>query len=81
MSEIHCQSCGMPIEIGRYCQYCVDTDGKLHTFEETVVRMSEFIRRQNPKLSEAEARRAVLAHMAKMPAWQDHPRLKTLISL
>ena len=81
MSHASCQSCGMPIDGGQYCQYCTDGDGKLYGFDETVTRMAEFMRRQDPSLTEEHARRKTLAHMAKMPAWQDHPRLKTLVSI
>jgi hypothetical protein len=71
----------MPIDGGQYCQYCTDGDGKLYGFDETVTRMAEFMRRQDPSLSDDQARRKTVAHMAKMPAWQDHPRLKTLVSI
>ena len=81
MSQLSCESCGMPIDKGRYCQYCTDGDGKLFGFEETVARMSEFMRRQDASLTEDQARRKTLAHMARMPAWQDHPRLRTLSSI
>jgi hypothetical protein len=81
MCHASCQSCGMPIDGGQYCQYCADSDGKLHGFDETLTRMAEFMRRQDPGLAEDQARRRTIAHMAKMPAWQDHPRLKTLVSI
>ncbi len=81
MSQPSCESCGMPIDRGRYCQYCTDRDGKLYGFEETVARMSQFMRTQDPNLTEEQARRQTLAHMAKMPAWRDHARLKTLSSI
>ena len=29
-----CESCGMPIESGRYCGYCTDDSGALQSFEE-----------------------------------------------
>ena len=29
-----CESCGMPIESGRYCDYCTDESGALQSFEE-----------------------------------------------
>jgi hypothetical protein len=81
MSQASCDSCGMPIDQGRYCQHCADGDGRLHGFEETVARMSEFMRRQDPTLTEDDAHRRTVAHMAKMPAWRDHERLKTLLSI
>ena len=27
-----CESCGMPIETGRYCGYCTDETGALQSF-------------------------------------------------
>jgi hypothetical protein len=29
-----CESCGMPIETGRYCGYCTDENGVLQSFDE-----------------------------------------------
>jgi len=81
MSQRSCDSCGMPIDKGRYCQYCTHSSGILYGFEETVARMSEFMRRQDPMLTEDQAHRKTLAHMARMPAWQDHPKLRTLSSI
>ncbi len=78
MSEKHnCQSCGMPIEAGPYCQYCADKDGRLHSFDETVVRMSQFMKRQTPGISDEQARTMTLDYMAEMPAWRGHPGLST----
>ena len=71
-----CQSCGMPIESGPYCQYCTDDEGHLHPFEERLTRMSQFLRREKPGISDADAQRQALAYMAEMPAWRDHPELK-----
>ncbi len=76
MSFSNCQSCGMPIETGRYCCHCSDAQGTLHGFDETVARMAQFWRSQDPGLTEETARRKTLAYMATMPAWKDHPRLK-----
>lgn len=70
-----CQSCGMPIEAGPYCQYCADQNGTLHGFHETVARMGQFMKRQHPELSDAEAERRTLDYMAGMPAWRAHPEL------
>jgi hypothetical protein len=80
MSDTNCQSCGMSVSTGPYCQYCADSEGNLHGFDETVARMTEFMQRQDPSLTVEQARRQTIAHMAKMPAWRDHPRLKTLVS-
>ncbi len=50
-----CESCGMPIESGPYCSYCVDESGKLQPFEERFERMVQFQLRQDPKLDRAAA--------------------------
>ena len=34
MTTAACESCGMPIESGRYCGYCTDETGALQPFEE-----------------------------------------------
>ena len=39
MSNHTCESCGMPIESGPYCQHCVDDKGSLMSFEERFERM------------------------------------------
>jgi hypothetical protein len=28
-----CESCGMPIETGRYCGHCTDESGQLQSFD------------------------------------------------
>ena len=71
-----CQSCGMPIEDGSYCPHCVDDDGTLQTFDERVERMVQFYLGQKRADTRAQAERDVLAYMATMPAWRDHPRLR-----
>ena len=35
-----CESCGMPIETGRYCGYCTDESGQLQSFDQRFERMS-----------------------------------------
>ena len=76
MTHSHnCQSCGMPVEAGPYCQYCADKDGNLHSFEETVVRMSQFMKTQTPGISDEKAEATTLEYMSTMPAWRDHPGL------
>jgi hypothetical protein len=78
MSDKHpCESCSMPIETGRYCPYCVDAKGELQPFDERFERMVAFQQRRTPKASRAELEAATLAYMARMPAWKDHPRVKT----
>ncbi len=70
-----CQSCGMSIESGPYCQYCLDEHGCLQGFEERLARMVQFIKRRDPELSDEEAETQTLAYMRTMPAWRDHPRV------
>lgn len=76
MSYANCQSCGMPLESGTYCQHCQDASGNLQSFDERIHRMSQFIRSQDQSLSDADARAKAKAHMAQMPAWKDHPGIK-----
>lgn len=70
-----CQSCGMPVEAGPYCPYCVDEHGNLQAFEERLARMAQWMRRSTPGLSQAEAEARALDSMATMPAWRGHPGL------
>lgn len=76
MNQHRCESCGMPIEAGPYCQYCSDAHGKLQPFEERFERMVQFMRRQDPGLAQDAAETRTLQYMATMPAWKDHPRVK-----
>ena len=75
MSEHNCESCGMPIEAGPYCNYCVGSDGKLQPFDERFDRMVQWQMRQKPGLVRVLVVLVLLAYMAKMPAWKDHPRV------
>ena len=72
----HCQSCGMPIEDGPYCEHCTSDDGSLQSFDERFQRMSQWMQKQEQSLSREEAETQALAHMATMPAWKDHPKVK-----
>lgn len=76
MANTPCESCGMPIESGHYCQYCVDESGKLQPFEERLERMMAWQARREPKASRAELEKKTLAYIATVPAWKDHPRVK-----
>lgn len=77
MSATHaCESCGMPIESGPYCEYCTDESGRLQEFDERLARMVQWMVAQKRAATRAEAERAALAHMATMPAWRDHPKLR-----
>ena len=69
----------MPIESGPYCQHCADETGALQSFEERLARMSQFIKRQTPDLSDGNARIRAIEYMATMPAWRDHPQVKTAL--
>ena len=69
----NCESCGMPIDGGHYCQYCVNEDGTLQDFETRFERMVQWqMRRGSPR---AQAETETLAYMASMPAWKDNPDL------
>ncbi len=72
----NCESCGMPIEAGPYCNYCVDDAGKLQPFDERFERMVQWQMRHKPELDRKSAENDTLQYMAKMPAWKDHPRVK-----
>jgi hypothetical protein len=58
------------------CQHCADADGHLHSFEESVMRMCQFMKHQTPGLSDAEAEQRTLAYKRNMPAWRERPELK-----
>jgi len=70
-----CESCGMPIESGRYCQYCVGETGALQSFDERFERMIAWEARRRPDATRAELEASTLAYMATLPAWRDHPRV------
>jgi hypothetical protein len=70
-----CESCGTPIETGRYCSYCTDEKGQLQSFEDRFTRMTAWQARRNPGTSREEIERQTLEYMATMPAWRDHPRV------
>ena len=76
----HCESCGMPIENGAYCQYCVDSQGRLQDFDTRFERMVGWAMREDPKLTRPQAEANTLKYMARMPAWKDHPRVAGVMS-
>ena len=78
MSNHMCESCGMPIEAGPYCHYCVDDKGTLQPFEERFERMVQWQRKREPGASQADLEKKTLAYMGTMPAWKDHPRVKAI---
>ena len=71
-----CDSCGMPIESGRYCGYCTDDSGALQPFEDRFARMAAWQARRDPAASKQDIERQVLDYMATMPAWHDHPKVQ-----
>lgn len=71
----HCESCGMTVESGPYCEYCTDEEGRLQAFDERFARMVQFMRRRDGSLDREEAEARTLAYMATMPAWRDHPKV------
>lgn len=76
MNEKHqCESCGMPIDAGPYCAYCVDENGRLQDFETRFERMVAWTMRKDTGLDRTEAERKTIAYMASMPAWRDHPKV------
>ena len=68
-----CESCGMPIETGRYCGHCTDETGQLQSFEQRFERMTAWQARRHPGAAREEIERQTLEYMATMPAWRDHP--------
>ncbi len=71
-----CQSCGMPVESGTYCQHCVNEAGDLQSFDERFERMSQWMLSQEQAASREEAEKRTLEYMATMPAWRDHPKVR-----
>ena len=71
-----CESCGMPIETGRYCAYCTDEAGALQSFDERFERMVAWQSRSQPDASRTDLEASTLAYMSTMPAWHDHPRVE-----
>jgi hypothetical protein len=70
-----CESCGMPVETGRYCAHCTDADGNLQAFDERFERMVSWQARREPEASREQLEAETLDHMATLPAWKDHPRV------
>lgn len=68
-----CQSCGMPIETGIYCEHCVDAQGQLQDFDTRFERMVAWQMRRGSDRALAEQQ--TLDHMATLPAWVGHPEL------
>ena len=80
MTSSHtCESCSMPLESGRYCQYCVDEKGELQPFEQRFERMVAWQARRSPEKNREALEAETLAYMAKMPAWKDHPKVRAAV--
>ncbi len=71
-----CQSCGMAIKDGTYCEHCTDESGSLQSFDERFERMVQWMQRQEQAASREEAEKKTLDYMATMPAWRDHPKVR-----
>ena len=78
-TTLDCQSCGMPIESGQYCEYCTDAEGNLQSFDERFHAMVSWQAKRNPTDSPEKIERDTLAYMAKMPAWRDHPKVRAAL--
>jgi hypothetical protein len=70
-----CESCGLAIDNGTYCTYCVDADGRLQDFDTRFERMVAWAVREDPALPRDRAEANTYAYMARMPAWARHPRV------
>lgn len=71
-----CESCGLAVDNGRYCSYCVDAEGRLQEFDTRFERMVQWALREDPAATREQAEINTLAYMARMPAWQQHPRVR-----
>ena len=74
-----CESCGMPIENGQYCAYCVDETGNLQDFQTRFERMVSWAMKEGTK-DRATAERETIAYMATMPAWSQHPEVQARLN-
>jgi hypothetical protein len=63
-----CESCGMPIEKGKYCEYCAP-DGKLKSREEIREGWISFAV-NSEGISRKTAEKRVDEEMRMMPAWK-----------
>lgn len=58
---MNCESCGMSIEAGPYCQHCVDASRDLKAFDETFERFVQWsVRQDGLSQSEAEEKPALI---------------------
>jgi|YelNatPaOPRAMG01_1025707.scaffolds.fasta_scaffold13957_4 hypothetical protein len=64
-----CESCGMLIKSGRYCEFCAP-NGQLLPLSKIIERMVKAVVKKQG-VSEDVALQRVIAHLRKMPAWKD----------
>ena len=75
-----CIACGMPMKNTEdfamgdtskdYCKYCANPDGSMHSYEQKLNSLTNFII-ETQGLDEKAANSAAISMMAKLPAWQD----------
>ena len=59
-------------------RYCVDTSGKLQQLhQDRFENMVQWALRRDGNLTREGAEEKTRAYMRTMPAWKDHPRIKT----
>ena len=78
-----CASCGFPLEkpsdfakgdpTSVYCAGCVDSDGRLRSYEEVLEMNARFFER-NQGFDRSAARSMAIALMADLPAWNGRGR-------
>ena len=66
MTTSSCESCGMPVESGRYCGYCTDDSGALQSFEERFARMAAWQARRDPAASKRDIERRSEEHTSEL---------------
>ena len=77
-----CLSCGMPLLQGSrragtdYCVHCTDDSGALQPYEERFERMTQWAMRKDG-LDRGVAEARTRDYMRGMPAWRDHPKLRS----
>jgi Putative zinc ribbon domain len=74
-TDLNCESCGMPIESGHYCQYCTDDQGNLQDFDTRFAAMVDWQARRTPDASREAIEAETRSYMSGMPAWRSHPKL------
>jgi hypothetical protein len=59
-----------------YCKFCTTETGALQPFKERFERMTQWAIRKDG-LDPEDAKKKTREYMGQMPAWRDHPALKT----